>query len=335
MFAYCRNNPVKRKDASGMDDVCVTHADEDNNPLNDFGSISGGGGYANAYNSIDAGYHYGVDFSMAANSSLTTGGIYGNGYTSYGVYSTPTGSGYSSTSMTSECFAAGTLVQSEDGAKAIEDISAGDKVWAWDEEMGDVAPKEVVETYISQTDELIHVFVGGEEIVTTPTHPFYSPIKGWTDAVKLRAGDILVLLNGQYVVVEKVQHEILEAPITVYNLQVEDYHTYYVADTGILVHNACNNPYGKKGGEAHQGAIATIKGDLVSRGYSVVEEYRVDTSGGHKNTRYLDLYATNGYDSFGVQVGKMTRNGLPVARERRALSDLIDSGISTIFVRYK
>ena len=92
MFAYCRNNPVKRKDASGTDDVCVTNADEDNHPLNDFGSISGGGGYANAYNSIDAGYHYGVDFSMPSNSSLSTGGIYGNGYTAYGVYSSPTGS---------------------------------------------------------------------------------------------------------------------------------------------------------------------------------------------------------------------------------------------------
>ena len=238
MFAYCRNNPVKRKDASGTDDVCVTHADEDNNPLNDFGSISGGGGYANAYNSIDAGYHYGVDFSMAANSSLTTGGIYGNGYTGYGVYTNPTSSGYSSTFTTGVCFIAGTLVQSEDGSKVIEDISVGDNVWAWGEESGDIALKEVVETYINQTDELIHVFVGGEEIVATPTHPFYSPVKGWTAACKLRAGDILVLVNGEYVVVEKVQHEILEAPITVYNLQVEDFHTYYVAK-GVLVHNSC------------------------------------------------------------------------------------------------
>ena len=240
MFAYCRNNPVKRKDASGMDDVCVTHADEDNNPLNDFGSISGGGGYANAYNSIDAGYHYGVDFSMAANSSLTTGGIYGNGYTSYGVYSTPTGSGYSSTSMTSECFAAGTLVQSEDGAKTIEDISVGDNVWAWDEKTGEVSLKRVVETYINEADELFHVFVNGEEIISTPTHPFYSPVKGWTAACKLRAGDILVLVNGEYVVVEKIQHEILEAPIAVYNFQVEGFHTYYVTELGVLVHNTCH-----------------------------------------------------------------------------------------------
>ena len=122
------------------------------------------------------------------------------------------------------CFVAGTLVCTEDGEIPIEDIHTGDLVWAWDEDTGEVALKPVVETYINQTDELLHVFVNGEEIVTTPTHPFYSPVKGWTDAVHLRAGDILVHVNGEYVVVEEVQHEILEAPITVYNFQVEDFH---------------------------------------------------------------------------------------------------------------
>ncbi len=50
----------------------------------------------------------------------------------------------------------------------------------------------------------------------------------------------LVLVNGEYVIVEKVQHEILEAPVTVYNFQVEDFHTYFVANTGVLVHNSCS-----------------------------------------------------------------------------------------------
>ena len=89
--------------------------------------------------------------------------------------------------------------------------------------------KRVVETYVNETDELTHVFVDGEEIIATPSHPFYCPTKGWTDASHLRAGDILVLVNGEYVVVEKVQHELLERPVKVYNFQVEDYHTYYVA----------------------------------------------------------------------------------------------------------
>ncbi len=57
---------------------------------------------------------------------------------------------------------------------------------------------------------------------TSPSRLFYSPVKGWTNACKLRAGDILVLINGEYVVVEKIQHEILESPVKVYNFQVED-----------------------------------------------------------------------------------------------------------------
>lgn len=51
--------------------------------------------------------------------------------------------------------------------------------------------------------------------------------------------DRLVSVNGSYVVVEKIQHELLESPITVYNFEVEDYHTYYVGETGVLVHNTC------------------------------------------------------------------------------------------------
>ncbi len=46
------------------------------------------------------------------------------------------------------------------------------------------------------------------------------------------------MLNGEYVVVEQVQHELLESPETTYNFEVEDYHhTYYVGDTYVLVHN--------------------------------------------------------------------------------------------------
>ena len=93
--------------------------------------------------------------------------------------------------------------------------------------------------FINESDELIHLTVNGEEITTTPTHPFYVAHKGWYAAVDLRAGDILVLVNGEYVTLEKTQHEILEAPITVYNFEVEDYHTYYVGTDGVLVHNEC------------------------------------------------------------------------------------------------
>ena len=46
---------------------------------------------------------------------------------------------------------------------------------------------------------------------------------------------------------EQVQHEILEAPVTVYNFQVEDYHTYYVGKSAVLVHNTCGKNSSSRG----------------------------------------------------------------------------------------
>ena len=142
-----------------------------------------------------------------------------------------------------QCFIAGTLVATKSGLVPIEDIQPGDLVWATDEETGETALKEVVQIFRNETEEWVHVKVNGEEITCTPMHPFYSPVKGWTSAIDLRAGDILVMLNGEYVVVEQVQHELLESPETTYNFEVEDYHTYYVGDEPVLVHNKCKNIY--------------------------------------------------------------------------------------------
>ena len=152
----------------------------------------------------------------------------------------------------------------QDGNIPIEEIAAGDYVWAWDEETGDVALKQVVETYVNETEELIHLSVNGEKITCTPGHPFYSPVKGWTEAVRLRAGDILVLVNGEYVVVEWVQHELLETPVKVYNFQVEDFHTYYVSPSGVLVHNKCNDTVIYRRGGTNPGNLTPKVKDIDS-----------------------------------------------------------------------
>ena len=147
---------------------------------------------------------------------------------------------------TSQCFVAGTLVLTSEGNKPIEEIKSGDLVYSTDPETGESEYKEVVQTFENETEELVHISVAGEEIVTTPKHPFYTPHKGWTSAIDLRAGDILVLSNGEYVIVEKVQHEILESPIKVYNFEVQEFHTYYVGENPVLVHNRCKTIYDEK-----------------------------------------------------------------------------------------
>ena len=145
---------------------------------------------------------------------------------------------------TATCFVAGTLIATENGSLPIEQITAGMMVYATDPDTGETALKPVVRTFRNTTTEWVHITVNDETLTCTPEHPFYSPVKGWTSAVDLRAGDILVMLNGEYVVVEQVQHELLESPETTYNFEVEDYHTYYVGDEPVWVHNKCeaDNP---------------------------------------------------------------------------------------------
>ena len=263
MFAYCGNNPVMRNDYSGdawwhwvVATVAVVGLA--------VASVVTCGGAAAAAMTATA-LISGTCTTVPAAATIITGAALGAGVAYAGsvvsaassVKSTEEFAEYGKSALIStvagavvgavagainaatSCFVAGTPVLTEDGDKPIEDVTVGDYVWAWDEATGTTELKQVVETYVNETSELMHIFVNGEEIVATPTHPFYCPVKGWTDAAHLRAGDILVLVNGEYVVVEKIQHELLENPVKVYNFQVQDYHTYYVAESGILVHNRC------------------------------------------------------------------------------------------------
>ncbi len=170
----------------------------------------------------------------SAKSALFTSVI--SGFTDASLYSL-------GEAVSSMCFVAGTMVLTAEGLVAIESIAVGDIVIATDPETGETAEKQVLNTFVNETDELAHVWVDGEEIICTPGHKFYAPEKGWTSAIDLKAGDILVLSNGEYVTVEKVQHELLEEPVKVYNFEVEDFHTYYVGtDVSVLVHNmGCND----------------------------------------------------------------------------------------------
>mgnify|MGYP003294620627 CR=1 FL=1 len=99
----------------------------------------------------------------------------------------------------------------------------------------------MTQPFENQTDELVHLTIGNDTIDTTPGHPFYVAQKGWYAAESLRAGDILVTVNGEYVILEQVQHEIFEQPVPVYNLEVLDYHTFFIGESTICTHNMCTN----------------------------------------------------------------------------------------------
>lgn len=64
--------------------------------------------------------------------------------------------------------------------------------------------------------------------------------KGWVSAENLNSGDILYLQEGKYVCINCVVQKKLTKPVTVYNFEVEDWHTYFVGINKILVHNKCS-----------------------------------------------------------------------------------------------
>ena len=144
--------------------------------------------------------------------------------------------------MTPKCFVAGTAVVTSVGLVAIEHIKPGDMVLAANEETGEIAYKEVVQTFTNISNEITHVTVTTEDgqtetIDATPHHPFYVEGKGWVDACALHAGMVVWLADGTKAIVTDVVTEGLEHPVTVYNFEVTDFHTYFVGDSGVLVHN--------------------------------------------------------------------------------------------------
>ncbi len=140
--------------------------------------------------------------------------------------------------QTMTCFVAGTLVLTAAGLVAIETIKAGDLVIATNPDTMETAPKRVLETYVLKNDRLVHLKVDGEEIITTENHPFYVQDRGFVNAGELQRGDILRNLDGNMLRLDSITIEQLAQPETVYNFQVEEYHTYYVGEHCVFVHNA-------------------------------------------------------------------------------------------------
>ena len=197
----------------------------------------------------------------------------------------------------SQCFVAGTLVLTIEGSKAIEEIKAGDLVYSTDPETGESEYKEVVRAFRKESDVIIHVFVNGEEIETTPNHPFWVENE-WVNAKDLREGDVLTLADGTTATITRTYGEQLEEPVIVYNFEVCDFHTYYVTDTGVLVHNA--NKYVDDGNNNNGDSE---KKDPPSK-KSLIKDAELPTQGSIRYVPPKDLKPAEGLPEVSVRGGK-------------------------------
>ena len=134
-----------------------------------------------------------------------------------------------SVSKRAACFTAGTKIHTKDGFKAIETIKAGDYVWSENPETHEKALKKVKKIFVREKDSVVRLSINGEAIETTNEHPFYVEGHGWINASDLKVGDKVRLEDGTAGTVEKTKHVALDSSVTVYNFEVEGFHTYYDA----------------------------------------------------------------------------------------------------------
>ena len=85
-----------------------------------------------------------------------------------------------------------------------------------------------------------------EEIVCTEGHPFYVNNIGWVKSIDLLENDSILMYNNCNATLIQKDIEELEVEEVTYNFEVEDFHTYYVGENSVLVHNICTKANTKK-----------------------------------------------------------------------------------------
>jgi len=133
------------------------------------------------------------------------------------------------------CFKAGTRIFTKVGFKPIEQIVVGDSVYSYNMEKNIIELNKVVKSFERKTQEIYEITTSNQKIYVTAEHPFYVVDSGWVKAKDLQAGAVLKTKDGS---IERVITSVLKRyPETVFNIEVEGNHNYFVTNNSILVHN--------------------------------------------------------------------------------------------------
>lgn len=211
------------------------------------------------------------------------------------------------------CFAAGTMVATPSGDRAIDTLKVGEIVWSKPEHGGEPFAAAILATHV-RTDQPIYRLklesirkdgaAEGETLLVTPSHPFYVPAQhDFVPAINLKPGDLLQSLGdgASENVSTRVQSLELFQPVgKTFNLTVDIGHTFYVGKLKTWVHNTgpCKLPQ-----------ITLNRQNGIEFERQVISAF--DDMGGVKNTSLVTVELANGAkvttipDMWGKNVGGM------------------------------
>ncbi|WP_425584774.1 ricin-type beta-trefoil lectin domain protein [Streptomyces vastus] len=138
-------------------------------------------------------------------------------------------------------FPGATKVLMADGShRPISQVGVGDLVKATDPASGQLRARQVTDTFQHDTQRLVDIAVAdGGRLESTAGHKFYVVDRGWTLVSDLRVGDRLRTPEGSFREVTALNDRSGMPPRKVYDLTVDDLHTFFVlaGATPVLVHN--------------------------------------------------------------------------------------------------
>jgi len=197
------------------------------------------------------------------------------------------------------CFVAGTLVATKTGERRIEKIKVGDLILSRDAISGKTSYKPVAELIHRHHREIyrvkfeIHSAHGSSHwarFETTNDHPWRSADGRWIRTQELTRGATIVRASGSVARVLSITRTGRTAPT--FNLDVSDFHTYFVGRDQIWVHNAGCDPFSETF-DTPAAAIGDVNGVAEYAGQGTTNNTTLYNAG-YTKTYYFD-------DSNGVQ----------------------------------
>jgi hypothetical protein len=139
-----------------------------------------------------------------------------------------------------QCFGAGTLVVAADGLVPIESLAPGDLVLTRSTPDQPLVERAITLVHETPGKPILEIWIqedgaAPELIEVTPRHPFWVTDEGWVDSDQLAPGDELSTADGDAASVLSVASTARTE--TVYNLTVDEHHTYFVGTSETWVHN--------------------------------------------------------------------------------------------------
>lgn len=130
-----------------------------------------------------------------------------------------------------------TTVKVENGYKRFNELNLGDRIVTYDCVLGENTISRIVGKQFNEVIGYAQLVCKNELIIASLDQMFYLPIlREWKRASELQINDLFLSMDGSYIPVLEIYFS--EDRINICEIEVEDTHTLFIGNAGILSHNA-------------------------------------------------------------------------------------------------